>query len=311
MTIYNELNRISIKKYLASKGIYPTKEHGYYGMYRSPFREETNASMKVDYAKNLWHDFGTNDGGTMIDLVMRINNCSLKEAIDELNRYNSTSVNQYNNTTAPKSESFSFHGSGIIVQKAQPITNPALINYLREREINLDIARQHCKEIHYTANNKPFFAIGFPNNSKGWILRSEPFKGCTSMDITTRLNTEGDKDSCLVFEGFMDYLSFLTLKGTQSANQNVVVLNSVANLSKVMNFIQSHKNIYTYLDNDEAGKKTTQQIKTACPNSVVSDQSVHYAKYKDLNEYLISTKKVKQEKPKVEVKRKPSGGFKR
>lgn len=294
MTIYNELNRISIKEYLASKSIYPAKEHGYYGMYCSPFRKETNASTKVDYVKKLWHDFGTNDGGTMIDLVMRLNSCSLKEAIDELNRYNSTSVNQYNNTTAPKSESFSFHGSGIIVQKAQSITNPALINYLKERGINLDIARQHCKEIHYTANNKPFFAIGFPNDSKGWILRSEPFKGCTSMDVTIHLNTEGDKNSCLVFEGFMDYLSFLTLKGNQSANQNVIVLNSVANLSKAINFIQSHKNIYTYLDNDDAGKKTTQQIKTACLNSTVSDQSTYYTKYKDLNEYLTSTKQIQK-----------------
>lgn len=73
MITYNEANKISIKAYLANRGIHPIKDHGYYGMYRSPFRDDTNASLKVDYNKNLWIDFGSNDGGTMIDLVMRIN----------------------------------------------------------------------------------------------------------------------------------------------------------------------------------------------------------------------------------------------
>lgn len=93
MITYNEANQISIKAYLASKGIHPIKDHGYYGMYHSPLREDNNASLKVDYNKNLWIDFGSNEGGTMIDLIMRINDCLLNEAMEELNRYNSTSVN--------------------------------------------------------------------------------------------------------------------------------------------------------------------------------------------------------------------------
>lgn len=81
MTTYNEANKISIKAYLANRGIHPVKDHGYYGMYRSPFREDNNASLKVDYNKNLWIDFGSNDGGTMIDLIMRINRCTLNDAM--------------------------------------------------------------------------------------------------------------------------------------------------------------------------------------------------------------------------------------
>ena len=78
------LNKISIKQYLQNKGIYPVKEYSYYGMYHSPLREDHTASMKVDYNKNLWKDFGSNDGGTLINIVMRIENCCVHEAMTKL-----------------------------------------------------------------------------------------------------------------------------------------------------------------------------------------------------------------------------------
>ena len=318
MTTYNEANKISIKVYLANRGIHPVKDHGYYGMYRSPFREDNNASMKVDYNKNLWIDFGSNDGGTMIDLVMRMENCSCQKAIATLEQpYDQGSVGTQECTNIPIS-SFSFHGNNsnnntptITIQKVLPITHQALIDYLSERKINLDIAKQYCSEIHYSVNEKPFFAIGFPNDSKGWILRSEPFKGCTSMDVTTyngANNTNNTKESCLVFEGFTDFLSYLTLKNTHIFKEDVIVLNSLSNLPKAMDKLKGYKEIHTYLDNDDPGKKATLTIKRSHPT--VIDQSAKYADYKDLNEYLVSIRQIqKKEKPKTEVKRKPFKGF--
>lgn len=305
-----ELNKISIKEYLANKGINPVKDRGYYGMYHSPFREDGNASMKVDYNKNLWIDFGSNEGGTMIDLVMRINNCSLTQAINELKQYNSTSVNQYNNTTVQQADSFSFHGnnqSAITILKVLPITHQALTDYLTERKVDIETAKQHCKEIHYSVNGKAYFAVGFQNNSGGWVLRSDPFKGCTSMDITTCFNSKNNKDACLVFEGFMDYLSYLTLKNIRETKQDAVILNSVSNLSKVIDKLKAYNGIYTYLDNDASGKKATEQIKATCTDSLVKDQSILYADHKDLNDYLVASKQVQKEKQ--QVQRKPSRGF--
>lgn len=319
MITYNEANKISIKAYLASKGIYPVKDHGYYGMYCSPFREDNNASLKVDYNKNLWIDFGSNDGGTMIDLVMRINNYSLNEAMQELNRYNSTSVNLHNNTTVQQqSQSFSSHGNNsnknipaITIQKVLPVTHQALTDYLSERKISLDIAKQYCSEIHYSVNGKPFFAIGFPNDNKGWILRSDPFNGCTSMEVTTckgANRTNSPKESCLIFEGFTDFLSYLTLKNTHIFKEDVIVLNSLSNLPKAINRLKGYKEVHTYLDNDDPGKNATLTIKQTHP--AVIDLSTKYADHKDLNEYLISIRQIQQkEKPKTEVKRKPFKGF--
>lgn len=313
MITYNEANKISIKEYLANKGIHPIKDHGYYGMYRSPFRKDSNASLKVDYNKNLWIDFGSNDGGTMIDMVMRMENCSAKEAISKLE--NMYEYRQAGSQIINQPNSSSFHGnnsnnnnSALAIQKVIPITHKALIDYLSNRMIDLDIAKKHYSEIHYSINGRSYFAIGFQNDNKGWVLRNESFKGCSSMDITTCGNIDKQKESCLVFEGFTDYLSYLTLGKISTSQKDIIVLNSVSNLPKAINKLKSYKEIYTYLDNDEAGRKATQIIKESCP--IVIDQSTHYTKYKDLNEYLISTKQIQQkEKVQQEVKRKPSRGF--
>lgn len=46
MTI-DEIKAISIKDYLGSMSIYPIKNYGYYGMYKSPFRNEHTPSFQV------------------------------------------------------------------------------------------------------------------------------------------------------------------------------------------------------------------------------------------------------------------------
>lgn len=293
-----ELNMMPIKDYLASNNIHPVKDRGYYGMYHSPFREDSNASLKVDFSKNLWIDFGANEGGTLIDLVMRMRSCDFKEAVAHLEQKYQDNV--------PEPDNFSFHGKSfsakpepvrqtIAVLKIQSLTNQALIDYLDERYINLDITRQHCKEIHYSVGSKEYYAIGFKNDSGGYVLRNKYFKGCTSSDITTHTSVDtSNKEACLVFESFTDYLSFLTLKNMDRPKQDAVILNSVHNLSKAMDFIRSHKQVYAYLDNDDAGRRTTEAIKANCRENTVSDQSAHYAKYKDLNDYLSAVKQVQK-----------------
>ncbi len=288
----NEIKQISIRQYLADLGIYPAKDHSHYGMYHSPFREDHNASMKVDYPKNLWIDYGTSEGGTLIDFVMKMNHCSLHEAISMLEqKYSSTDVITYQRDNMP-TNSFSFHRGktdsniktpepSITILKVQPISNTALIEYLNERRINIDIARIHCQEVHYSVNDKPYYAVGFQNDKGGYELRSKYFKGCTSKDVTS---VTRNKNHCLLFEGFMDYLSFLTIQKQQNAPIDVIVLNSLTNLSKVKNTLNAYKGIWTFFDNDLAGKKAVQELQSTC--NTINDLSYFYSGSKDLNEYL-------------------------
>ena len=50
-------------------------------MYLSLLREERTPSFSVSYDKNLWHDFGTGEGGSIIDLVPRMEGCAEGEAV--------------------------------------------------------------------------------------------------------------------------------------------------------------------------------------------------------------------------------------
>ena len=131
------------------------------------------------------------------------------------------------------------------------------------------------------------------------------------MEVTTyggASNTNSTKESCLVFEGFTDFLSYLSLKNILAPQEDVIVLNSLSNLPKAMAKLKSYKEVHTYLDNDDPGKKATLTIKRSHPT--VIDQSAKYADYKDLNENLISVRQIQQkEMLKIEVKRKPSKGF--
>lgn len=281
------INKFPIREYLASRGIRPVKDRGYYGLYHSPLREDRTPSMKVDYDKNLWIDYGAGEGGTLIDLMMRMERCDAGEAMRRLEQkitgMPAFSFLGYSNPVSPHRE------SAIAIEKVRPLENPALLAYLTERGIDFATARAHCSEVHYRIANKFYFAIGFCNDAGGWELRNRYFKGCTSKAPTIR---RGDYPTCLIFEGFMDYLSFLTLKRNPTPPHNIVVLNSVTNLIKVVPFIASHERVYTYLDNDEAGRKATAELKAACCN--LSDQSIHYRQYNDLNDYLRSRRPVKE-----------------
>ncbi|KAA6323213.1 hypothetical protein EZS27_027326 [termite gut metagenome] len=108
-------------------------------------------------------------------------------------------------------------------------------------------------------------------------------------------------DTCLVFEGFWDFLSYLTLQNVKQTKHDAVILNSVANVSKAIDFIKTHKNIYTYLDNDEGGQKATQLIHSTC--STVYNRSTKYTEYKDLNDYLKGKKQVQEKRQSRRMKR--------
>ena len=266
-----EIKDINIREFLKQKGILPKKEYGYYGMYNCPFREDRNASFKVDYRKNVWHDFGTSEGGSIIDLVMKMESCSFHEAANMLERkYADAQISKYADNT------FSFHGDSplITIQKIIPITHPRLITWIRERKIDLDLANRYCREIHYRNRDKEYFSIGFKNDKDGYELSSPPnFKGCIPpKEITTFRN---ESNTCLVFEGFWDFLSYLTIQKIARTKHDVSVLNSVANVQKAMDFLKSHKEIYTYLDNDDAGRKATEnQSSLHTQQCIIAQQSL-------------------------------------
>lgn len=275
MTI-DEIKAISIKDYLGSMSIYPTKNYSYYGMYKSPFRNEHTPSFKIDYNQNLWYDFALDEGGSIIDLVMKLHNCSFAQAIETLNdnEHKLPAITSY-------SEAKVLTLTRIEITEATELRNPNLIKYLAERAINLDIAKKYCKEIHYKVGDKKYYAIGFPNNSYGYALRNPYFKGCLPPSDVSYVPNPSKQIN--LFEGFMDYLSLLTMS-PEEEKKAALIFNSINNIKKSSLFLSKHKLICSYLDNDEGGKRTLEQLKR--DGFTVQDCSSVFQNYKDLNEYL-------------------------
>jgi DNA primase len=283
----NNVKEISIKGYLAERGIYPVKEYYGYGMYLSPYRNERHPSFKVDYSKNIWRDFGAGEGGSIIDLVMKMRNCSDIEAIKLLEEKADLPLIV---KTAFPSESESVERMKLI--RVEQFLPPHLENYLLyERAIPLELSK-YLSTVYYNVKGRVYYAIGFKNDKGGFELRNAQFQGCFPPKTITTFDR--GTSTCNLFEGFMDFLSYLILyplKEKDIPTESTVVLNGTGNLKKAIPFLSKHTQIYAYLDNDEGGEQALQKLaKLKLP---VINCSKMYVNHKDLNEFLKQMKRQK------------------
>jgi DNA primase len=77
---------IQIDEWLANFAIFPDRENAGKKWYKSPLRDEKTASFVVDTNTNRWRDFGTQKGGSIIDLAMEFLNCSYIETVQNLRK---------------------------------------------------------------------------------------------------------------------------------------------------------------------------------------------------------------------------------
>lgn len=292
MKTIQAIKRLSIRAYLSERGLRPTKDNPRYGLYLSPLREERTPSFKVDYVQNLWYDFGLGAGGSIIDLVMRLERCDFAQAVRLLGGGERTPM------VVPVPSSVPATVPALRLLSGIPLRHPALVGYLSSRGIDPAIASACCREVHYAVGGRNYFAVGFRNDAGGWELRSERFKGCVSPKHITTIDNRSD--AVVAFEGFMDFLSYLSIKPDEWPHIDAAVLNSVIHLPKAIPFLGRHATIYAFFDNDEVGRKAMAELNRLCPNSTVIDRSHLYREHKDLNEYW----QAKQSRPHIAPKRK-------
>ena len=161
----------------------------------------------------------------------------------------------------------------------------------------------------YLTDGKPYFAVGFPNRSGGYEIRNKFFKGCIAPKDITHIRQEQPRETCCLFEGFMDYLSFLTLRlercpeRPELDGQDYIVLNSTASLSKAIRPLGDYEHIHCFLDNDKAGMEAVQELREEY-GMRIRDASHIYGGYNDLNDYLCGKRSEQaerwQEKPEPE-----------
>ncbi len=254
-----------------------TKDVWYY----SPFRDnEKTPSFKVDITKNVWYDFGEGIGGTIIDFVMKYNNCSIKEALVILSKDTFPIHQQTKQIKSVPTPTYS-------IKKVTELTNQKLLDYLSKRKINLTFAKQFCFQVHYSfSNGKENFGIGFMNDVGGFEIRNKLFKGCLGKKEITTINNNSDVVS--IFESWSDLTSYFSLNN-EIPKENFIILNSTSLVKKTIGLLDKYALIKLYFDNDESGNKATDYLIESVKSKII-DNRIHYKNFNDLNDYLVNVK---------------------
>nr|WP_295933330.1 toprim domain-containing protein [uncultured Dyadobacter sp.] len=307
-----QAKQISMVDLLEHCHIRPQYVRGQDHWYLSPFRDEKTPSFKVNSRLNLYYDHGNGQGGDIIDLGRALFRCNTKALLEKLDSGHFLFQPQ-----DPKLAGLHID-SGVtlareIDQPAVQITalkglgsNRAITQYLESRGIDLAVAKSYCQEVYYRVDDKNYFAAGFENRSGGYELRNAYFKGSTSpKDIS---HIENGHSLVCVLEGFMDFLSLLSLRKQEQIQTDFVVLNSVSLAERSMDILKGYSTVFLYPDHDAAGKKLLEKFENAGLSFV--DASGIYKDYKDLNQMLVAGKQLEKQPQHQHRSRKSRGlGF--
>ena len=293
----SRIKRYPIVEFLERKGVKPVRRTAAYALYCSPLREETHPSFKVDTEKNLWIDYGEGRGGSIIDLCMCMEGCTLSEAIRLLGQ--NAPVNgtySFLNDFVPNNSQpvMAVNGARRLIEISDTLPSHFQEYLTKVRCINLEKAMPFLKCICYEVRGRRYQAIGFANLSGGYELRDDKtFKGTIAPKDITPIFTDRAEPVC-IFEGFMDFLSFLSMK--EEITNHCLVMNSVSNVARTIRYLNDRHltNIRAFLDNDEAGRRAVQDFIKA--GFHVEDMNIHYKDFKDLNDFHVSRVREQQKR---------------
>ncbi|WBL42347.1 toprim domain-containing protein [Algoriphagus halophytocola] len=252
------------------------------------FLSQRTGSIAVDHRTNVWYDHAAGRGGDVLEAVQVFENKTFAQSVEQLSDLPTerTGVPKNKPKAAPK----------IKIESVKKVSHPALVNYIRTRGLEPDEISNFAKEVHWENKGKKYFAVGFPNESGGWVLRSSIFKG-NILGGGISIQILGTPDRIKIFEGWFDFLSHLKL--SRATDFKAIILNSTANLklSLILDVLAEYEVVDLYLDNDATGEKYTRffmkaaQLYHYCRNNAIStDWDLKMLKgSRDKFEKLIST----------------------
>lgn len=296
--------RVPIVAVLASYGITNPKVKGTELIFGSPFRTDTTPSFSVDTTKNVWIDFGqTNangkdyEGGSVIDLVMKVEKVNFPNAVDKLLSFDGSATNVNHYQAHPEKQR-----KLELLSTSNDFQNPDnyyLTEYAQSREISVEVLEKFCEVVIYRnkGNNKIYRAIGFKNDVGGYELRyqnqtrSDGFKGCLGKKEISTIEYWNLYKTAYVFEGFFDFLSWVQdLKNKNKEIDfpmaSVFVLNTLAIANRID--YKKYSTVYCFFDNDIGGITTYKKVSELHKNVNFINASANlFPKHNDFNDFLI------------------------
>ena len=288
-----QFNSVKLEEVLVSLGHHPTKQNEKEAWYLNPFATENQASFKLDKRNNVWYLHSEGIGGNNTDFMQKYLKASVKEVLEWAEKQNFFSFQLQNIIQKQNSLKQNYQ-----ITEIKELQNENLKDYLHQRGLS-QVVYPLIKEVQFKIGDKNFYAVGFENLSGGWELRNPFYKGSLlKKDISAiKLNNESHNQNetekrIVVFEGFIDALSFVEMK--PFFNGNLLVMNSISLLNRTKEYLQNYSEIHLFLDNDKPGEICKNEILKSFPEA--KDHSEIYALHKDLNDYFVFRNNTKIEK---------------
>ncbi len=286
-----QFNSVKLEEILVSLGHHPTKQNEKETWFLNPFAKENHASFKINKNLNYWYLHSEGIGGNNIAFMKKYLNSSVKEVLEWAEKQNFFSFQLQNIIQKQNSLKENYQ-----ITEIKELQNENLKDYLHQRGLSTKVYPL-IKEIHFTIGEKKLYAIGFENLSEGWELRNSFYKGSLlKKDISIlNFNNENQNETgkrIVVFEGFMDALSFVEMKPFFIGD--LLVMNSISLLNRTKEHLKIYSEIHLFLDNDKAGETCKNEILKSFPEA--KNHSEIYALHKDLNDYFVFRNNTKIEK---------------
>lgn len=303
----NRIKEVSLPVLLSGFGIQPTplrNLESQYLTYIASYRGEQTPSLSV-FRKGmqwLYRDHATGEYGTNIDLLVRFGYFSnwREAAAYVANKYLGVQVD----SLAPATPRMDFRPTHPERQVTQPlfygiinefypiVDSPAEKYIVNTRRVPISVASQFVcfARYSYSPGSKVFSGIAWPTVRGGWSIRwaidlgpgkGKAFVGPGGFSFFPVV-PESRSETCTLFEGMFDALSFVTLHGRCG---DIIVLNSVDNVNEALNLLSSYHGIYGYLDADVPGRNGWKAVVDRCGAKAI-DTSDEFAGFKDYNDYL-------------------------
>lgn len=290
---------IPISEILDKLNIKPVRVNKNKALYFSPIRKEKTPSFWVYLDSNSWYDFGVALGGDGIEFANHYLKYNKENytMVDALRWIGNMSGGNFIVPSQSMIKNADYEEPALLIKSKEPIRYIGLVHYLEKRGVPLTVANKCMKQlrIQNKATGKSFLTLGFKNVNEGYELRNPFFKGCIKPKTISFIRGKNPNLGGIhIFEGFMDYVSVITILNDNGLDGDTIVLNSIACLNMAIPYIRNYgyKTAYTWMDNDPEGGVATETFhaffKTQQDLQHIKMNKI-YAPYKDVNAWHMHT----------------------
>ena len=265
-----QANAISMTEILSIIGYVPLKKEGRDYWYYSPLLEDKMSLFHLDTARNTWRDFGTHREGDTLSFI-----CIYLELHGE--DHTPTDAKRWLANMIPGGQIYNdfseddptFPNGNFVIDRIGTLKEETYKKYLCNRGIASGLAKRYLKDAVVTnfTTGKQFSALALVNENGGYHLVNRGFKGGVApKGVSVIRGSVVLPPEVHVFKNFMDFLSTLTSKGKTEFEGDVIILNSLSNLSNAFPYISNYtyERLYSWLDNTPTAQKATEMLGAFC-----------------------------------------------